>query len=136
METTQNIIMLGILLSILSFPIFIVRKNYRFIKTNFISIPIISMLIALGAISPHFFKDIKLWKMNVNIEGVTAAERTKNVKPELRAEAEELYWSLMGVGWPIPAIFWIILMLPYTSIIFGIKILFRWVKKFAMTATL
>jgi hypothetical protein len=63
--------------------------------------------------------------MGVNFDGMTDSERTQNVSPELREEANKLYWSLMGVGWPLQAIFGTVLVAPYPSavwlIVFGVK---------------
>jgi hypothetical protein len=125
MKTVETIFQLGSVILIFCVPIFVVIKNYGFIKTNMIAVPLVSFLIVLGSVSPHFFKDVRLSLMNVNIEGMSKEERTKNVKPELREEAEELYWSLMGVGWPLTAMIWIVFLAPYPSLIFGVKILIK-----------
>ena len=45
------------------------------------------------------------------------AERAQNVAPELRDEATRLYWSKMGIGWPLKAIFGMIVVVPFLSVV-------------------
>ena len=129
METFGIIIQIGIFVTIIISPIIILRKNKSFIKTNLLAIPIISLLVIIGSYWPHFYKDIRLVSMGVNVEGMNKAERTINVEPELKEKAEELYWSLMGIGWPLKAIFGIVLFVLYPSILYIVNRAWKQLKQ-------
>jgi hypothetical protein len=79
------------------------RKRIAF--TRFVlSTAAVVGLSAFLAYWPHMFKDIRMDALGVDVWGMNDSERNRNVALEHRAEATELYNSLMGVGWPLQAI--------------------------------
>ncbi|MES9900747.1 MAG: hypothetical protein ABW148_17255 [Sedimenticola sp.] len=125
METLGIAISIGLVALIVAIPIYAVSKGLSFVRSNLFSIPIILCLVTVGAYWPHFYKDLRLEMMGVNREGMTDVQRTRNVSPGLQGEAIELYWSLMGVGWPFKAIIGMVLIAPYPSVVwlagFGVR---------------
>ena len=117
METLGFIVELLILITIVFTPIVCVRKNYSFLKLYLVSVPIIFFILILGAYWPHFYTDVRLDLMGFEFDGMSDAERVKNVVPEMREEATRLYRSNMGIGWPMKAIIWMVILLPYPLII-------------------
>lgn len=117
METLGIVVSIGIAALIIAAPIYAVLKGSGFFRTNLISIPVIFALVTAGAFWPHFHKDVRLKLMGVNSEGMSYEERTRNVPPEKKGEAEDLYWSLMGIGWPLQAIIGMVIVSPYPSVV-------------------
>lgn len=117
METLNHIVTFLIFTTIIVTPVFCVLKNYSFIKLYLVSTSLISLMLIVAAFWPHFYTELRLDLMGFNFDGMSDAERAKNVAPELRAEATNLYWSNNGVGWPLKAIIWMIILLPYPVLI-------------------
>jgi hypothetical protein len=117
---------LVMLLTVIVFtPIYCAYKKLSFIKLNLMCIPIISIVCALCAYWPHIYTDIRLSLMGFDFNGMSDAERSINVTPDLRDEATRLYWSNMGVGWPLTAILWAIIFLPYPTAIWLLAMLYK-----------
>lgn len=129
METLGIAIQLGLLAAIVAIPIIGVSKGYSFVRLNAISLPLICFLIALTAYWPHYYSDLRLEHMGFDFEGMSAAERAKNVLPESQEEATELYWSKMGLGWPLKAIFGIVLFAPYPTLVWGGSVLVKQIRR-------
>ena len=68
----------------------------------------------------HFYTDLRLNLMGFDFDGMSDIERTRNIVPELQAEATKLYWSHMGIGWPLKTIIGIIVMSLYPSLSYGV----------------
>ncbi len=117
METLGFIVELLILMIIVFTPIVCVCKNYSFVKLYLVSALIISFMLIVGAYWPHFYTDVRLDLMGFDFDGMSDAERGQNVAPEMREEATKLYWSNMGIGWPLKAIIWMVILLPYPLIV-------------------
>ena len=117
METLGIAISIGLVALIVAYPIYVVSKGQGFVRTNLISIPIIFVLVIAGAYWPHFYKDVRLELMGFDFEGMSDEERTRHVSPERKGEAINLYWSLMGIGWPLKAIIGIVILLPYPTVV-------------------
>jgi len=129
MEVFGIVIQFGILVLIIAIPIVTVSKGYGFIQVNVISIPLICLLIVAGAFWPHFYSDFMLELMRFDFGGMNDVERVRNVSPELQGEATRLYWSNMGIGWPLKAIIGMVLLVPYPSLIWGAGFLVRRIVK-------
>jgi len=82
-------------------------------------------MLIVGAYWPHFYTEVCLDLMGYDSLGMSETERLQNVVPEMHEEATQLYWSNMGVGWPMKAIIWMVILLPYPLIVwlcgFGYK---------------
>jgi len=100
-----------------------------FIGVNLISLPLMFLCLVLWAYWPHLYADLRLYQIGFNFDGMNDAQRALNVSVELKDEATKLYWSNMGIGWPLKAIIGAIILTPYPSIVFGGKSLFMFIKK-------
>ena len=108
-------------LLVFAMPVYFVLKKYSFIKFYLISLAFIIALLSFFAYWPHLYTDLRLHAMGFDFQGMSAAERARNVEPSLRDKATELYWSGMGVSWPLTAILWVIILIPYPLAIWLIK---------------
>lgn len=129
MEILGIAIQLGFLIAIVVIPIIGASKGYGFIRVNIVSLPIICFLIVLLAYWPHFYTDLRLELMGFDFEGMSDAERARSVLPEMRKEATALYWSNMGIGWPLKAIFGIALLAPYPTLVWGGTVLVKYIRR-------
>lgn len=129
METLSLAIQIGFLAAIAAMPIYCVSKGCGFIRINTVSIPLICILIALLAYWPHFYSDLRLELMGFDFEGMSDEERARNVLPELRDEATSLYWSNMGIGWPLRAILGMVIISPYPTVVWGAGVLIKYVQR-------
>jgi hypothetical protein len=91
-------------------------KLLKLLSVNLIALPVIFVLLALLAYWPELFRELRLSQLNYNMYGMSEAERVGEVAPELRALATEIYTSSgWGIGWPLKAIFAMVMFLPYPS---------------------
>ena len=109
-------------------PLIFVIKGYGFIKANMTSIPFIFLVVFIGAYWPHFYANFQLELMGFDFDGMNDIERARNVAPELRGEATKLYWSNMGIGWPLKAIFGMVLVTPYPSVVWCFLAIIKYIK--------
>lgn len=116
MDNLGIAILLLLVVVIICTPLICAYKSLGIIRFHVISITIIIFTIVLGSYWPHLYIDLRLELMGFDFQGMSDLERALNVAPELRAEATKLYWSNMGVGWPLTAVLWIIMWLPYPSL--------------------
>ncbi len=79
---------------------------------------------------------MRLDLMGYDSLGMSEVERLQNVAPEMHEAATNLYWSNMGVGWPMRAILWMVILLPYPLIvwIFGFSYK-KLIKRFSVKNT-
>lgn len=129
MEALGIAIQFGFLAAIVAIPIIGVVRDYGFVRLNAISLPIICFLIALAAYWPHFYSDLRLELMGFDFGGMSDAERARNVLPESGEEATALYWSNMGIGWPLKAIFGMVFFAPYPTVVWGGGMLVKHVRR-------
>lgn len=128
MEIIGNAIQVGLLISILTFPILVMSKGYGFARVNIICIPLIWLLVIAAAYWPHFYSDFRLWLMGFNPDAVFGAERLQSVPAELHELAMRLYSSNTGISWPVKAIGGSILMTPYPTLVWGVRALIKRIK--------
>lgn len=117
----QFLLLVGASFPILVSVYFYVRKGKLMTPSYFI-ISVISIVLAVLLISygPHLYKDLRLLWLGVDLEGLSDAIRNKSVLPHNVEEATRLYGSLMGIGWPLQAMF----LLVYVAIPFLILVVF------------
>ncbi len=113
---------------VLIFPLVLSVRGHGFLRVNLIAIPVCSLLLGMAALWPELFRDIRLAMMGFDFDGMTDTERARNVAPELRDEATRLYWSYMGIGWPLKAIIASIIMLPWPTVAFFLARFTRFVR--------
>ena len=78
---------------------------------------------------PHIYVDFRLEELGYNQLGMAESERLENVDPAFHEEATGLYWSNMGLGWPLQAILIFVFILPYPSVMMLLILIKRKVLK-------
>jgi len=122
MDYVDLAIHLGVLVAILVFPMHVAARNYvaegnvGLLRTNLMSMPVIFALALILAFWGPFYADVRLELMGFDFSQNSDSSRARNVAPELKELATKLYWSNMGVGWSLRAMFWMVLIAPYPSI--------------------
>ena len=125
MKILGSAVELLMLVIIVSAPIICICRGYGFIKLHLVSVPIIFFTIILAAYWPHFYADLRLDLIGFDFNGMSDAERARDVVPEMREEATRLYSSNMGIGWPLKVIIWMTVLLPYPSIIWLFALVYK-----------
>lgn len=113
---------LGILVHVLliagviGVPLVLAAKNYGCVKVNIYAIPVCLIILWITVYWPEYFGHVRLELIGFDFDGMNDADRVRNVPAELREEALRLYWSHMGVGWPLKAIMASVMLLPYPTL--------------------
>lgn len=129
MDIFGKIIIVGFLLFILATPIILSLKGYDNFKILAWSFPLMAAFIFLGSYWPHFYVDLRLELMGFDFDGMSDLDRARNVLPEFKEEATKLYWSTMGVGWPLKAFIWMVILSPYPFVVLGCKAFIKYLKR-------
>jgi hypothetical protein len=136
MEILDFIVKSLVLLTLFVTPIVCVYKNYSFVKLYLVSAPIISLMLIIGVYWPQFYTELRLDLMGYNSFGMSESERLEGVIPEMHEKATNLYWSNMGIGWPLKAIIWMVILLPYPLILWLFRFSYKQlVKRFSAKKT-
>ena len=114
---------------IILIPIILTAKGNSSLRVIMISYPLIFLFVILGAYWPHFYADVRLELMGFDFEGMNDAERMRNVKLDLRAEASKLYSSNMGIGWPLRAMLRMIFIAPYPIVVCIFAGIIRYIRR-------
>ena len=120
METIITIINFGILGLIISLPILTItrlrKSNTRKMTVRYILIglSLMAFLIPIFAAWGDFSNMILLNHYGYSIDGMNY----ENVLPENRERVETLVTSLMGIGWPLKAMFGFVITIPYLIFIY------------------
>ncbi|GAB1418445.1 hypothetical protein MASR2M12_12590 [Bacteroidales bacterium] len=64
-----------------------------------------------------------------NIDGMNDTEFYGNVSPENMEQVRSLETSIMGIGWPLKAIFGYLIFIPYLIFVYSGKMLIKRLKK-------
>ena len=118
MALIGNLVRDGILFALLATPWLVAlrvlnaKKLSQFLRINLISFPIIFILVALLAYWPHFYRDFRLSLMGFYSDSMSNAERVRQVAPESRELANNLYQSGMGIGWTLQALIGMVIFFP------------------------
>ncbi|CAA0108632.1 Uncharacterised protein [BD1-7 clade bacterium] len=123
MDTFGFAVMLMFVFVIFTAPVYCCFKGFSFFKLYMVAFPIMAVFIVLASYWPHFYSDIQLELMGFDQEGLSYEERTINVDPSLRENAEEIHWSGMGVGWPLTAMLWLVFLSPYPSVVWLVALI-------------
>jgi hypothetical protein len=121
-----NFLILGL---IIASPIFILIILKRFnTKRNLIIYSLISLFLLAGLIWIFaWWSDksdmILLDHFGYNYNGFNNTERFQNVAPENLDKVTRLEKSIMGIGWPLKAIFGFIMTIPYLIFVYFGKVL-------------
>lgn len=115
--TITNFILFGL---ILIFPVFILRRLKKNVLFNYslISLLILGILIVVFAWWSHKSDLILLNNLGYNIDGMNHNEFYGNVSSENMEKVKNLETSIMGIGWPLKAIFGFIIFIPYLIFVY------------------
>jgi amino acid transporter len=115
--TITTFLLLGL---ILIFPILILKRLKKNILLNYslISLFIVGLLIVVFAWWSHKSDLILLNNFGYNIDGMNHNEFYENVSSENMEKVKSLETSIMGIGWPLKAIFGFVIFLPYLIFVY------------------
>jgi len=115
--TITTFLLLGL---ILIFPILILKRLKKNILLNYslISLFIVGLLIVVFAWWSHKSDLILLNNFGYNIEGMNHNEFYENVSSKNMEKVKSLETSIMGIGWPLKAIFGFVIFLPYLIFVY------------------
>lgn len=125
MDTLGIAVILVLVFVIFTAPVYGCIKGFSFFKLYVLIFPIMAAFIVFASYWPHLYSEIRLELMSFDQEGLSYEERTINVDPSLREEAEKIHWSGMGVGWPLTAMLWLVFLFPYPSVVWLVSLLVK-----------
>jgi len=132
MEILLKIISFALLLSLIFFPILILKKLQKrkakkvFIPYLIISLIITFILIFIIAWWSNFSNKLLLSHLGYDFEAMNDIQRFQNVASENLDKVKKLRISTMGIGWPLKAFIFYPFYLPYLLIVyFGSSFLTR-----------
>lgn len=131
MEDLISTVTFLLMICILLVPFFILNKinkgrlKYKFLLYFFISIIVTSFLSFLFAWSANTEDLMLLSHYGYNIDGMNQSEFYGNVQPENLERVNSLVTSVMGIGWPLKAIFGCVLFVPYVLFVYLVVFIFR-----------
>ena len=103
MEALGYVILFGLVLLLIVLPIYFPLK-YSFIVSFFASSLVSFAVVVCIYWGADAFVDLRLSIMGYDLNAMSDSERLENVPLERREEANQLYQSRFGVGWPLSAI--------------------------------
>ena len=129
METIGFLVTSLLLIFIAASPAVAVANGYGFVKGLVVSLPICIILIITLYWWNDYYPDFRLEMMGFDFNGVSDSERLRNVPLELQAKATKLYYSRFGIGWPLKAIFGMVLVTPYILVVLGGAVAIKRLRK-------
>jgi len=130
--TISNFLILGLII-IIPILILVILKRLKTKRTliiySLISLFVLGVLMLIFAWWSHESDLILLKHYGYNIDGMSDAEFYGNVSPENMEQVKSLETSIMGVGWPVKAIFGYLTFIPYLIFVYIGKIIIDRMKK-------
>lgn len=111
MEILIKLISFTLIISLIVFPIFILKQLYKRKTKNIIifyftiCLIITFLLVLTVAWWSHFSKQLLLSYYGYDFDDLNNIERLQNVAPENLDRVKNLRSSTMGIGWPLKAFF-------------------------------
>ncbi|HYF04071.1 MAG TPA: hypothetical protein VEC36_11880 [Patescibacteria group bacterium] len=119
LHTIINFFFLGV---IIVFPILLLRFLKKYKKNSYLFFPVslflLGVLIFIAVWWFHTSDMMLLEYYGYNIDGMSEPERYGNVVQENLENVRSIEMSIMGIGWPLKAIFGYIIFIPYLLIVF------------------
>ena len=94
-----------------------------------ISLFALGILMMIFALWSYKSDLILLKHYGYNIDGMNDTEFYGNVSPENMEQVRSLETSIMGIGWPLKAIFGYLIFIPYLIFVYSGKMLIKRLKK-------
>lgn len=124
--TISNFLILG-LIFIAPILILIILKRLKTKRTviiySLIGLSVLGVLMLIFAWWSHESDLILLKHFGYNIDGMSETEFFGNVLPENMDRVKRLETSVMGIGWPVKAIFGFVMTIPYLIFVYIGKVL-------------
>lgn len=124
--TISNFLILG-LIFIAPILILIILKRLKtkriVIIFSLIGLSVLGVLMLIFAWWSHESDLILLKHFGYNIDGMSETEFFGNVLPENMDKVKRLETSVMGIGWPVKAIFGFVMTIPYLIFVYIGKVL-------------
>ena len=124
--TISNFLILGLII-ITPILILVILKRLKTKRTliiySLISLFVLGVLMLIFAWWSHESDLILLKHYGYNIDGMGDAEFYGNVSPENMEQVRSLETSIMGIGWPVKAIFGYVTFIPYLIFVYIGKII-------------
>ncbi|MBD2206973.1 hypothetical protein H6G33_31365 [Calothrix sp. FACHB-1219] len=112
-------------------PFLLRRKGYitSLLLSSFLSLMTCILLVTLLAYLPDLYAEMRLDYLGFDFNGWSDEDRLRNIAPEFRDEAIQLYRSIMGIGWTLKAITGAVLLIPYQIVASGLVFMVSQSKK-------
>ncbi len=124
--TISNFLILGLII-ILPILILIILKRLKAKRTviiySLIGLSVLGILTLIFAWWSYESDLILLKHYGYNIDGMNEAEFFGNVLPDNLDKVKRLETSIMGIGWPVKAIFGFVMTIPYLIFVYIGKVL-------------
>lgn len=124
--TISNFLILGLII-LTPFLILIILKRLKTKRTviiySLIGLFVLGVLMLIFAWWSHESDLILLKHFGYNIDGMSETDFFGNVLPENMDKVKRLETSVMGIGWPVKAIFGFVMTIPYLIFAYFGKIL-------------
>jgi amino acid transporter len=122
-----NFLILGLILAL---PIFILFKlKQSLVVYSLTTLIILGVIIWIFAWWSDKSALILLDHYGFNSNGFNDTERFQNVTQENIDKVKSLETSIMGIGWPLKAIFGFLMTIPYLIFVYIVKVLIDRIKK-------
>jgi hypothetical protein len=134
MDTIIDIVGLLIFGLIISTPILLhltlkkFNTKWTFLVYFIIGLIVLAIQMIIFAWWSHESDLILLKHYGYNIDGMYETEFYRNVSPENREQVKSLVTSVMGIGWPLKAIFGYVFTIPYLIFIYFAMMLINRLK--------
>ena len=129
--TISNLLILGLIIFAPIFILIILKKlrtKWILISYSLISLFMLGVIMLLFAWWSDESDLILLKHYGYNIDGMNETEFYGNVSPENMQKVKSLETSIMGIGWPLKAIFGYVTFIPYLIIVYLGNILINRLK--------
>ncbi len=124
--TISNFLILGLII-IAPILILYILKRLKTKRTviiySLIGLSVLGILMLIFAWWSHESDLILLKHYGYNIDGMNEAEFFGNVLPKNLDTVKRLETSIMGIGWPVKAIFGFVMTIPYSIFVYVGKVL-------------
>ena len=124
--TISNFLILGLII-LAPILILIILKRLKTKRTviiySLIGLFVLGVLMLIFAWWSHESDLILLKHFGYNIDGMSETEFFGNVLPENMDKVKRLETSVMGIGWPVKAIFGFVMTIPYLIFVYFGKVL-------------
>lgn len=129
--TGTNLLIAGLII-IVPFLLLLYTRRFKIIKALIfyfiVGLLVQGVLVFIFAWWSYESDLILLNHYGYNIDGMNQAEFYGNILPENIEQVKNIETSILGIGWPLKAIFAFMTIIPYLIIVYIGKIVIGWMK--------